>query len=162
MLVSARNVFIGISISLTTVFAFYYFAWSFAPGSYPRAEIYEFDIPENELIEIIEEFKEENPHLKVPKLGQYELVDGRKEPSDHWYDIYFYDKDNNQIIHTWTRPASKTTTSFAYDAVNHGLTLGNWETVNDSFWWWKNTPLKTRFETTILKSIKEKTNHNIH
>lgn len=159
---TSRKIFIGVSIALTTVFLLYYFAWSFGPGSYPRAEIYEFDIPENELIEIIEEFKEENPELKVPTLGQFELTDGRKDVSDRWFDIYFYDSDNDQIIHTWTRPASKTTTSFAFVAVNQGLTLGNWETVNDSFWWWNNKPLKTRFETTILEGIKEKTNHNIH
>lgn len=154
---TSGKIFIGVSIALTTVFPLYYFSWSFGPGSYPRAEIYEFEIPESELVEIIEKFKEENPEFKVPTIEQFQLTDGRKDPSDHWFDIYFYDNENDQIIKTWTRPTSKTTTSFGFVAVNHGLTLGNWETVNNSFWWWKNKPLKTRFETIILKGIKSKT-----
>jgi len=159
---TVRNIFIGISTVLAIAFLFYYVGWSFGPGSWPRAEIYEFNIPENELVAIITEFKEENPHLKVPTLEGFQLTDGRRDTSDHWFYIHFYDKDNDQIIKTWTRPASRTTTSFAFVSVNHGLTLGNWETVNDSFWWWKNKPLKTRFETIILNGIKEKTNPNNH
>jgi regulatory protein YycI of two-component signal transduction system YycFG len=43
--------FIIVCVSLEVI----YFGWSFAPGSYARAEIYEIELPEQELIEIINE-----------------------------------------------------------------------------------------------------------
>lgn len=137
-------------------------AWFFAPGSYPRAEVYEFNISENNLINIIKEFKEENPSLnltekvKIPNGGEFYLIDGKKNKSDYWYSFYFYYPDKNQIINTWTRSKTKNTTSFAFVSVNDGLTIGNWKEVNESFFWWKNVPIKNEFEERILKGIQEK------
>lgn len=74
------------------------------------------------------------------------MEDIGREKFDFWYHIYFYYPDKNQIIITWTRPKTKTSTSFAFVGINQGLTLRNWKDVNESFFWWKNRPLKNEFE----------------
>lgn len=145
------------------IFVAYLGAWMLAPGSYPRAETYVFDIPEDSLITIINEVKNENPELKldekvmIPEGKKFELADGRKDSSDYWYSIYFYYPDKNEILYTWTRPKNKNSTTFAFVGVNSGLTLGNWRIINENFWWWKNQPDIDEFEKRVLKKIKEKT-----
>ncbi len=142
-------------------------AWMIAPGSYPRAERYKYIISEDSLISIINQIKVENPNLELPSLiklpnGQTtELNGGRRNSKDYWYTIYFYYSDKNQILHTWTRPIDNNSTTFAFTAINNGLTLGNWKTVNENFWWWKNKPEIAEFETRILKLIDEKTDTRI-
>jgi hypothetical protein len=139
------------------------FAWTMAPGSYARAETYEFDIPEDSLIAIIEEVKNENPDINLIKEvniqngKNFKLIDGRSDELDYWYSIYFYYPDKNEILHTWTRPNSERSTTFAFVGINSGLSLGNWKTINESFWWWKNKPDVEEFENRILNKIKEKT-----
>ena len=109
----------------------------------------------------------ENPNLtldskvQIPNGGAFYLEGGREDSTDHWYHIYFYYPDKNQIIHTWTRPETKTKTTFALVGINEGLTLGNWKTVNRSFWWWKNKPEIEEFEQRILKRIINKVKRNI-
>lgn len=151
-------------LSVATGFIlFVYLGWLMAPGSYARAETYEFNIPENALITIIEEVKKENPDLDLTKevnvsnCQSFKLKDGRSDESDYWYSIYFYYPDKNEILHTWTRPKTKTSTTFAFVGINSGLTLGNWRTINDSFLWWKNKPDVKEFENRILRKIREKT-----
>ena len=142
----------------------YVSAWMIAPGSYARAETYVFNIPEDSLLTIIYEVKKENPELdlvrkvNIPDGKYFELEDGRRDDKDYWYSIYFYYPDKNEILHTWTRPKTKNSTTFAFVGINSGLTLGNWRTINESFWWWKNKPDKDEFEERILKKIREKTN----
>ncbi len=143
------------------LFILYYIAWMLAPGSYPRAEKYTFSIPEDSLIRIIEEVKKESPELnldtsvKVPNGGNFELEDGRKS---YWYSIYFFYSDKQEIIHTWTRPIDNNSTTFAFVGINSGLTLGNWRTVNSSFWWWQSDSDIEEFERRILTKITKKTN----
>jgi hypothetical protein len=88
------------------------------------------------------------------------LKDGRlgREKFDFWYHIYFYYPEKNQIVKTWTRAHTQTTTNFAFVALNQGLTLGNWIDVNKYFLWWKNKPIKEEFEKRILSKIEEKVN----
>jgi hypothetical protein len=153
------------------LFLAYLGAWFMSPGSYARAETYEFEIPEDSLISIIENVKKENPNIalthkvKIPGGQSFNMEEGRKDEKylDHWYHIYFYYSDKNEIIKTWTRPKTKNSTTFAFVAINSSLTLGNWRTINDSFWWWKNKPDKKEFEERILKKIKEnaKAQHGI-
>jgi hypothetical protein len=157
-------------LTLTIVFGFLFYLgiWLIAPGSYSRAETYEFNIKEDSLIALIEEFKSENPELtlkqnvNISNNEQFNLVDGRSDSTDYWYSIYFYYPDKNEILHTWTRPKDRNRTTFAFVGINDGLTLGNWRTVNNSFWWWKNQPDIEEFESRILNRIKEKikTKHN--
>lgn len=133
----------------------------FSPGSYAKAEKYEINLPEKELIKIINEVKSENNELKLPVEMRDVLKEGRMGYGqfDYWYHIYFYYSDKNQIINTWTRPHSKNTTSFAFVSVNDGLILGNWKDVNEHFFWWKNKPMKDEFEERVLSKIKAKINN---
>lgn len=141
---------------------FYFIGWSFTPGSYSKAEIYKLDISENSLIQIIKEVKLENPDLelkqivRIPNGEVFQLTEGRDDPSDFWYDIYFYYSDKQQIVKTWIRPNYESGVDFAFVAVNNGLTLGNWVDANQYFWWWKNKLLKSEFEIRILDKIKQK------
>lgn len=95
-----------VSIILISI---YYMGWTMSPGSYERAEVYEFEIPEENLIKIIKEFKSDNSELDLSsedKLssGKFPILrDGKEDSSNHWYKFYFYYPDKNQIIFTWTR-----------------------------------------------------------
>src|SRR5688572_22687023 len=80
----------------------YFLADSFSPGSYGDAKTYSLDIAEEDLIRLLSDFKSENPRYQVrERLG---LEDHR---SNHWYVIYFYYPDEDEIIYTWTRPSAK-------------------------------------------------------
>jgi len=138
--------FIGIGI-LVVGFLFCYLGWSFAPGSYARAETYELNIDEKTLIEILNEVKSEND------LNTNSFSDHKK---GQWNSIYFEYKDKNQIIHTLTRPATKTKTTFYFSGYKSKSDVGNWTDANEYFWWWKNSKAKKEFETRILEKIKEK------
>ena len=144
-----RILLIGISTFLAGLF-FYYLGWSFSPGSYGKAEFYEFNIPEKELIEIINDVKKENSELEL-KSNNY--TDYRDK---FWYLIHFQYRDSNQIIKTWTRPKNKTATTFAFVSYKNGYNSGKWIDANEYFWWWKNSTAKNEFEERILEKIKEK------
>ncbi|WP_430817554.1 hypothetical protein [Carboxylicivirga sp. RSCT41] len=153
---------LGLLGAILVAFLFYYIGWNLAPGSYARAEIYELEISEEDLANVIVEFKNENPDLvlnnpvNIPNGPKYYLQDGRRDNTDHWYHIYFYYTDKDQIVKTWIRQKTNSTTQFAFVFLNDGLTLGKWTAVNEYFWWWKNRPIKTEFEERILKGIKKK------
>ena len=125
----------------------YYLAWSFSPGSYSRAETYELNISENNLIEIINEVKTEN-NLKTNSFSDHK--------NKYWYSIYFEYKDKNQIIHTLTRPKNKTKTTLYFASYKNKKDLGNWISANKYFWWWKNSQAKTEFEKKYWKKLKKK------
>ena len=57
---------------------------------------------------------------------QTQLKDGRRNEKDHWYHVYFYYQQENEIVKTWVR-SSESGTTFAFVGINSGLTLGNWE-----------------------------------
>ncbi len=160
-----RKITLWILVVITSIVVIYYLGWSFAPGSYARAEIYEIEVPEETLIRIIENVKNENPlitlkeKVETSENNKFYLREGRRDENDFWYSIYFYYPEKNQIVKTWTRPKTKTTTSFAFVGINQGLILGNWKDVNESILWWKNKPIKKEFEDRILKKIKEKINN---
>ncbi len=136
--------------SFIFAFSFYYLMWSFSPGSYSRAEIYEFAIPEKDLIDIIKDIKIENEEIDL-KLYGYE--DGKNKL---WSTFYFYYNDKDKIIHTWTRPKDKNPTNFAFVGYKSGKGLGNWISANEYFLWWKNEPAKKEFEKRILNKIIKK------
>jgi hypothetical protein len=144
-----RILYIGIGVITIMIFT-YYLGWSLAPGSYARAERYEFDIPEKNLIEIIKEIKEENKELNAEHRGYYE------HNNKHWYFIYFYYPEKKQIISTYTRPKTKLVTTFAFVGYKKENDVGNWTTANKYFWWWKNSQAKTDFKTRILKKLENK------
>jgi hypothetical protein len=129
-------------------------ACNISAGSYANAEVYEMDVDESTLIEAIQSFKKDNPQYKVPE--QIQLKDGRSDNKDHWYHIYFYYPEENQIIYAWTRPAGKEKTTFALVSINQGLTLGNWKEINRDFSSSENRDQKKKFEERILNMIKKK------
>jgi hypothetical protein len=123
-------------------------------GSYPYAEKYKIDCSESELIRAIEEFKGENPQYLVPK--EVGLLDGRNNEKDHWYHVYFYYPNENQIVYAWTRPIDNKKTTFAFVSVNDGLILGKWKDINKDFEVRDNKNQKEKFESLILALIKNK------
>lgn len=148
-------------IILLFVFLVYQFGKSFAPGSYPYAEIYKINSSENNVIEAINQFKNINSDFKVPNVtiknsGSYDLKqsEGRKENS-HWNLNYFYFKQEDKIILTWTRPASNDRTDFALVSVNEGLDIGNWKVINKDLNNSENRKIKEQFEEFILTPIKD-------
>lgn len=136
------------------------------PGAFPRAEFYEFEVPEDSLISVINIVKRENPDLRVPDStampngGYIQLKDGRRDSSDHWYSIYFYYSDKDQILHTWTRPDFNGKTTFALAGINSFKKEWKWKPPNESLWWWKNQPDIDEFEQRILQKIDTKLNSN--
>ena len=143
-----KVLFIGIGIIMIG-FLFYYLGWSLAPGSYARAETYEFDIAEKNLIEIIKEIKEENKELDA----KFYYNDSKIK---YWHSFYFQYQEKNLIIHTWTRPKNKTRTTFAFAGYKNKKYGGNWISANKYFWWWKNTEAKNEFKRRILKKNENK------
>lgn len=139
---------------LLIVFLSKIIACNIAAGSYSDAEEYEINVNESTLIEAIQNFKKNNPQYNVPK--QIQLQDGRNDDKDHWYHIYFYYPEENQIIYTWTRPADNGKTTFAFVSINQGLTLGKWKDINKDFSSTENKELKKKFEERILNKVKEK------
>ncbi len=123
-----------------------------APGSYPHAEEYEINSNEALLIKAIQGFKKDNPQFNVPE--QTQLRDGRNNDKDHWYHLYFYYPQENQIVYAWTRPIDGKRTTFAFVSVNQGLTLGNWKEINNDFDRSENNEQKRKFEERILSKIK--------
>lgn len=130
-------------------FLFYYLAWSLSPGSYARAETYELNVPEETLIEIINEVRVENEELDATSF----FPDSKKK---HWHSFYFQYEDKSLVIHTLTRPKNKTTTTFSFVGYKKRKDFGNWKAANEHFLWWKNSEAKNEFETKILKKIEDK------
>lgn len=125
-----------------------------APGSYPYAEKYEISKTEDVLVSAILDFQKDNPQYMVPANSK--LQNGRDGEMDHWYHIYFYYPDKNQIIYTWTRPSGKEKTTFAFVSINNGLTLRNWKDINKDYSSSENKAHIKEFEERILNKIKER------
>jgi len=140
-------------IVLNTILMFSCVSCSLAPGSYPYAEKYEISCVESDLVNAIEKFKEENPEYRIP--AQTQLKDGRRDKNDHWHHVYFYYEKENEIVKTWTRKSSETTTTFAFVAINNGLTLGKWKDINNGYSKKDNKLQKEKFERLILNEIKK-------
>jgi hypothetical protein len=135
-------------LNITILLFLFFNSCEFAPGSYPNAEIYEFNTTEEQLINAIEEFKINNPHFAVPE--NLRLIDGRsKDKLDHWYHVWFYYEKENQIIYTWTRK-----NKIALVSINSGTVLGNWKDINKDFSSSENKKQKKKFEERILNKIR--------
>lgn len=161
----SKKSLIIISIVLCGLFLLYKLACMFSPGSYPFAERYELNYPEHKVIDAIKELKSSDKELIVPKVtingnGQFDLNDGKNDKTDYWHKFYFYDKNKEQIILTWTRPSGKNTTTFAFVSINNGLDIGNWQEINDDFGYFENKKLKENLKEKILKRVKEKLETN--
>lgn len=155
-----RIVVLSACLVLAALWGFYELAGMFAPGSYPFAEIYELNYPEEEVIKAVDQFRALHPDMIVPQVtienkGSYDLKDreGRKNKG-YWYLIYFYYRKENQIVFTWTRPNGYGKTGFAFVSVNNGLDIGHWKMINDDFGFFENRRMKRDFEERILKPVE--------
>jgi hypothetical protein len=120
----------------------------FAPGSYPYAEIYEFDVSEEILINAAENFKKENPEYNL--FNQERFKDGKRNKKDHWYHIWFYYSQDNIIVKCWIR-----NNEVAFVGLGDGMNLNNYKEVNKDFTRKENKAQKDKFEKLILNKIKE-------
>jgi hypothetical protein len=134
------------------IFGIYRFGVAFAPGSYPYAETYEINAPEQEVINAIQQLKKAHPDLSSPT----NLLDGRQGSNDYWYHIYFYYPEKKKIVYSWTRPATNGGTTLAFVSISEGPTLGNWKDINKDFSSKENNALKEEFERRILNLIKQR------
>ncbi|MBG6063163.1 hypothetical protein IWX83_002973 [Flavobacterium sp. CG_9.1] len=134
-------------ISLFILFVFT--SCDFAPGSYPYAEVYEFDVSEKVLIKAVEDFKSNNP--KYVLSNQERFIDGRRNKNDHWYHIWFYYPDENKIVKSWIRD-----NKIAFVGIGDGMDLSNYKEINKDFSWSENKEEKEKFEKEILNMIKKK------
>ncbi|MBL7998607.1 MAG: hypothetical protein JNL32_08230 [Candidatus Kapabacteria bacterium] len=125
---------------------------NYASGGYPYAERYELNVSESVLIEAVQQFKLKNPQLNVPDSTR--LKDGRNSAEDHWYHVYFYYPDENQILYTWLRSGDNGHTTFAFVSINDGLEIGNWKEINKDYPDRSNAMHKQVFERRILDKIK--------
>ena len=141
-----------LSLLISLVFLMYVMAWKIAPGSYPKAEIYEFAISEDSLLLIIDEWKKENPTYNIKEVA---ILDHKNK---HWNYRYFYYPDKDLKLMTYVRRSSTepNVTHFAFVSISSGLSWGNWTDVNESFWWWNNSSEKEEFERRILNPIRKK------
>lgn len=130
--------------------------FNFGAGSFPYAETYTINSPEEKVIDRINTLKEDNADCVVPKFQwegkEIELFDERKS---HWYYFYFYLKDKNQIIMFWTKEAvDPNLTTVALIGVRDGVGLGNWRTINKDLTEEEDIEIKKIFEDRILSKIK--------
>ena len=124
------------------------FAIAFAPGSYPYAEIYTLNYPENKVQEIIKVIKVKNKNL-LPTDST--LIDDSIR-NNHWIRNYY--NLNDRTILTWTRPKSDNETNLAFVGISDSLTHSNWKDINRDLKKEENKRLKIEFETIILEKIK--------
>lgn len=134
-------------------YVIYKFADVYSPGTFPNAEIYSFELSEPELIKIINRFKESNKKYIPP--SKYDLTDGRYNLEDHWYRLYFYYPETNEIIYAWTRVNTKNSTTLGFVRVNKGNQLGNWKDINRDFDYSENRNQKEKFNNVILNPIRK-------
>ncbi|MFL5765721.1 MAG: hypothetical protein ACJ77K_17375 [Bacteroidia bacterium] len=165
---------------LWTGFLWKVFSCGFA-GSYPCAEAWSLNVPENELIEIIKEIKKEHPELQPP--GDTALTEGRVknwdstelvQPVDwnsippqysYWYYITFYYPDTKENVYTWTRPNDDPSfTTFAFVSISSHIDSltpikeiksYSYE-INRDFGYFANNREIRKFEDKILELIKRK------
>jgi hypothetical protein len=147
-------------IAAALVFSFYKLVNVATSVSYPYGEEYRIDAGERQLVNAVNAFKKQHPEYCVPvtltmpggKEGQ--LLDGPRGKNDYWYHAYFYYPKENQVIKTWMKPIDSSHTTFAFDAVNNGLKIGNWRGVNKDYNEADRETIKQAFEQRILKEIK--------
>jgi hypothetical protein len=129
----------------------------FLPSGHP--EEYELHYAEERVIEAIKKLKDQDKDLALPKVtivntGPFDMPD-RKQEDIEGYAFYFYDKDDDIVLFTLTRPSGKNSTIFALVSVNEGLDLGYWKDVNRDIGFFKNRRIKRSFEETVLRRVKE-------
>ena len=141
---------IAVTILLVLIL-FYKLAKLFSPGSYPYSEIYEVNMNDSLLIKKINFFKQKNTSYNVPEKSG--LVDDTFGKESNRFVLYFYYKQENQIILTWVRRLDKENCQFAIVSVNEGTELGKWKELNNDYGFFETIKEREKFEERILKSL---------
>jgi hypothetical protein len=149
-----------IKVTLAAIILIKVMACNLSAGSYPYAEIYTLNYPEEKVKNAVAKFKEANPEYIVPKVkingqGNWELKDEKPNESNNLTMFYFYYAKENQIILTWIRAKGNNKTTFAFVSINDGLNIGNWKEINKDFNSIEDLEEKTKFEKRILRKIEE-------
>ena len=142
-----KTIYVILGILLFIGLGFYgiiKFAILFAPGSYPYAEIYTLNYPENKVQEAIKKIKEENKNLLV--LDSYFKDDTIR--NSHW--IHNYYNLENRTIHSWTRPKNDSVTNIAFISITDSTFKYTWKQINKDFSKYENDKLKKEFKINIL------------
>lgn len=152
-------------IRFISIYVLLFQSCNIAPGSYPYAERYKVNFPEDSIIKAIEAFKEENPEFIVPKVtidNEYfwTLNDGKTQGPSLWYAFYFYYKESDQIVLTLTRPLDTNKTIISLVSINKGLKLEDWKRINKDLSLDENTKQKNKFENRILFEVEKHLNNN--
>lgn len=122
-------------------------------GSYPYAEIYNFKHSETEVKKALNKFKSLHPEYKVPNsVGGIQLADHQTENPSFWYISYFYFKDENEVIYTFTRENGKSETIFGLVGVEK-IETNYWKNINDDFTYNENRKQIEKFEKRIFKVL---------
>lgn len=139
------------SILLLCIAAVIWFGISFAPGSYPYTEQYEFDVSEEKLINAINTLRDKEPDLKVP--DSYEMTEGRQNANYHWYHFYIYYSGEEQILNCWVRANSTKTTNLAL--VSIGKPYGKWKSLNRDFNRFENKEQQKKFQERFVNKVRQ-------
>ena len=126
---------------------------SSASGSYSYAELYRYNVSADTLSNKLKSLKEKDTTLMPPAI--LHLMDGKRDSSDYWYRIYFYNKKKNEIIFTWVREEGSQTANLAFVGVNEGVRLGNWKYINKDYSETENNNKKEEFKNLILSGISD-------
>jgi hypothetical protein len=122
-----------------------------AAGSYPYAELYEFNVDEETIIESVNKFKIENPEYKLPENIRF--IDGKLNKQDQWHHCWFYYANENKIVKCWVRG-----NKIGLVGIGTGLNLDNYKEVNNDYSRKENKKEKGKFEKLILNKIRNYTN----
>lgn len=120
-------------------------------GSYPYAETWNFKVNEKELIDIIKDFKLENPSVQPP--NDTALTIGKH---NYWYFINFYDKVNKETIHTWIRENNDSNCTFALVYFSDRSIYSKNKYINRDYWYFKNKRKIKKFKTEIIDKLQAK------
>ncbi|MBS1771517.1 MAG: hypothetical protein JST82_01565 [Bacteroidetes bacterium] len=123
-----------------------------AGGSYPYAQRYTFNRPEQQVLDAIKQFKTQHPDYVAPL--SFGLPEGRGDSSEY-YDIYFYYPDKNQVAYCWTHPDGAGKTTLALVSINGGKDLHDWYVLNSGYNLWKDWKTKEDFETRVLSELRK-------
>ncbi|MGX5688165.1 hypothetical protein [Arcticibacter tournemirensis] len=139
-------------ISLGVLAAILIIGYKIAPGVDSHSEVYEFNVGSERVINTINDFKRENTVYNIPKqIGLPDSLVKDNNTPDRMHGYIYYPKQQ-QIIHFWIRGGRKKT-ELHLVAVNLGLKLGNWKTINEDLTERENDNVKRQFEATVLRSL---------
>jgi hypothetical protein len=127
-------------------------------GSFPYAESWTIHAPESEVLEVINEMKQENHSLQPP--NDTNVIAKRdtslKEYADRWLYIYFYYEDTKEILYTTISPISPNFTSFALYCIKNTEGIHTIKLINKDYWFIENRLQISKFKKRIIDEITKK------